>query len=41
LNGNERWKNLKALVDNEKIEKEIDQMIVEYKSKQPQTLFHV
>ena len=41
MNGNEQWKNLKTLGNNEKIEKEIDRMRIEYKSKQPQTLFHV
>ncbi len=32
---------MKALGDNEKIEKEIDRMILEYKSIQPRTLFNV
>ncbi len=31
-NGNEKWKNMKALDDNEKIEKEFDRMIPEYTS---------
>ncbi len=31
-NGNEKWKNMKALDDNEKIEKEFDRMILEYTS---------
>ncbi len=29
-NGNEKYKNMKALDDNEKIEKEFDRMIPEY-----------
>ena len=39
--GNEKWRNLKILRDHEKIEKEIDRMILEYKSKQSQALFTV
>ena len=34
--GNEKWRNLKILGDHEKIEKDIDRMILEYKSKQSQ-----
>ena len=34
--GNEKWRNLKILGDHATIEKEIDRMILEYKSKQSQ-----
>ncbi|CAF4890528.1 unnamed protein product, partial [Rotaria socialis] len=39
--GNENWKKFKVLDDQEKIEKEIYRMTLEYKSKQPQSLFAV
>ncbi|CAF4485859.1 unnamed protein product [Rotaria sp. Silwood2] len=39
--GNEQWIILKKLDDNDKIEKEIDRMTLEIKSKQPQSLFTV
>ncbi|CAF4225730.1 unnamed protein product [Rotaria magnacalcarata] len=38
---NENWEKFKVLDDQEKIEKEIYRMTLEYKSKQPQSLFVV